>query len=198
MKDNRVLWDLIKYRIRQTTIRYSKVIAKNRKAQLLRAEEILKLREENVNSNPSEENIAKLEEARSEYETLYDYIIQGKIIRSKANWYEQGEKNTKYFLNLETSKTRRTSVRRLINADEKFVLNSKSIMKELEDFYTLLYKTSESTECDRRFQDFLNGVDVPKLSDDQKNLCEGLLSNNECFNALSKFPNGKKNLEMTA
>ena len=121
MNDNRVLWDLIKYRIRQTTIRYSKVIAKNRKAQLLRAEEILKLREENVNSNPSEENIAKLDEARSEYETLYDYIIQGKIIRSKANWYEQGEKNTKYFLNLETSKTRRTSVRRLINADEKFV-----------------------------------------------------------------------------
>ena len=191
VNDNRVLWDLIKYRIRQTTIRYSKVIAKNRKAQLLRAEEILKLREENVNSNPSEENIAKLDEARSEYETLYDYIIQGKIIRSKANWYEQGEKNTKYFLNLETSKTRRTSVRRLINADEKFVLNSKSIMKELEDFYTSLYKTSESTECDRRFQEFLNGVDVPKLSDDQKNLCEGLLSNDECFNALSKFPNRK-------
>ena len=64
-------------------------------------------------------------------------------------------------------------------------------MKELEDFYTSLYKNSESTDCDRRFQDFLNGVDFPKSSDDQKNLCEGLLSNNECFNALSKFPNGK-------
>ena len=54
-------------------------------------------------------------------------------------------------------------------------------MKELEDFYTSLYKNSESTDCDRRFQDFLNGVDIPKLSDQQKNLCEGLLSNNECF-----------------
>ena len=69
----------------------------------------------------------------------------------------------KYFLNLETSKTKRTSVRRLINADEKLVLNSRSIMKELEDFYTSLYKNSESTDCDRRFQDFLNGVDIPKL-----------------------------------
>ena len=64
-------------------------------------------------------------------------------------------------------------------------------MKELEDFYTSLNKNSESMDCDRRFQDFLNGVDIPKLSDDHKNLCEGLLSNNECFNALSKFPNGK-------
>jgi len=121
----------------------------------------------------------------------YDHIIQGKIIRSRATWYEQGEKNSKYFLKLETSKTKRTSVRRLINADEKLVLNSKSIMKELEDFYISLYKNSESTDCDRRFQDFLNGVDIPKLNDDQKNLCEGLLSNNECFNSLSKFPNGK-------
>lgn len=59
----------------QTTIEYSKVIAKNRKAQLLRSEEILKLREENFNNNPSEENITKLDEARSEYEALYDYII---------------------------------------------------------------------------------------------------------------------------
>ena len=42
VKDNRVLWDLIKYRIRQTTIRYSKMIAKNRKARLQRSEEILK------------------------------------------------------------------------------------------------------------------------------------------------------------
>ena len=97
VKDNRVLWDLIKYRIRQTTIKYSKVIAKNRKAQLLRSKEILKLSEENFNIDPSEENIAKLDEARGEYEALYDYIIQGKIIRSKANWYEQGEKNSKYF-----------------------------------------------------------------------------------------------------
>ena len=100
------------------------MIAKNRKAWLQRSEEILKRCEENFNIDPSEENIAKLDEARSEYETLYDYIIQGKIIRSRANWYEQGEKNSKYFLNLETSKTKRTLVRRLINADEKLVLNS--------------------------------------------------------------------------
>ena len=50
VKDNRVLWDLIKYRIRQTTIRYSKMIVKNRKARLQRAEEILKLREEKFSS----------------------------------------------------------------------------------------------------------------------------------------------------
>jgi len=142
-------------------------------------------------------NITTLDETRSEYEPLSDHFFQGKIIRSKATWFEQGEENSKCFLNFETTKTKRTSVRRLINADEKLVLNKKSIMKELEDFYLSLYKNSESTDCDRRFQDFLNGVDIPKLSDDQKNLFEELLSNNECVNSLSKFPT-EKHLEMTA
>ena len=64
-------------------------------------------------------------------------------------------------------------------------------MKELEDFYTSLYKNSESGDCDRRFHDFLNGDNIPKLDIDQKNLCDGLLTNNECLYALSKFPNGK-------
>ena len=121
---------------------------------------------------------------------MYDYIIQGKIIRSRANWYEQGEKNSKYFLNLE-NKTRKTSIRRLFNSDGKLILNSKIIMKELEDFYTALYRNQDSIDGDRIIPDFINSVHIPKLSDDQKNLCEGILSNTECFNALSKFPNGK-------
>ena len=73
VKDNRVLWDLIKYRIRQTTIRYSKVIAKNRKAQLLRAEEILKTTGGKTSTVIHlKKNITKLDEARSEYETLFN------------------------------------------------------------------------------------------------------------------------------
>ena len=36
---------------------------------------------------------------KSELDTLYDYITAGLIIRSKSNWYEQGEKSSKYFLN---------------------------------------------------------------------------------------------------
>ena len=72
-------------------------MAKNRKAQLLRSEEILKQREENFNNNPSEESITKLDEAMGVSMTHYMItLFRGKIIRSRANWYEQGEKNSKY------------------------------------------------------------------------------------------------------
>ena len=39
--------------------------------QLKRSEEILQLREENFNIDPSEENSTKLDQARNEYETLH-------------------------------------------------------------------------------------------------------------------------------
>ena len=64
-------------------------------------------------------------------------------------------------------------------------------MKELEDFYTTLYKNQDSSDCNHIIPHFLNSEHVPQLSEDQKNLCEGILSNIECFNALSEFPNGK-------
>ena len=57
---------------------------------------------------PSAENISQLENAKNEYESLYDYIVQGKILRSKRNWYENGEKNSKFFLNLEIKSSRKT------------------------------------------------------------------------------------------
>ena len=34
-------------------------------------------------------------------ENLNQYKTQGVILRSKAKWYEEGEKSTKYFLHLE-------------------------------------------------------------------------------------------------
>ena len=50
---------------------------------------------------PSKRNVEDLECLQAEYNQLYDYITQGAIVRSRATWYEKGEKNNKYFLNLE-------------------------------------------------------------------------------------------------
>ena len=37
----------------------------------------------------------------NELDTIYDYITEGIILGSKVNWYEHGEKSSKYFFNLE-------------------------------------------------------------------------------------------------
>ena len=66
----------------------------------------------------SEYKLTKLEELeylRTEYDSMYDYITQGAIIRSRATWYELAGRNNKYFLNLENSKRKKSTVGKVFN-----------------------------------------------------------------------------------
>ena len=108
--DKGLLWDLIKYKIRQVTLKYSKTKARERRSRLWEIENKLKERQEIFDTFPTESNAIQLETIKSEYNSLYDYTTQGNVIRSRANWYEHGEKNNKYFLNLESRKMSNSSV----------------------------------------------------------------------------------------
>ena len=63
-----------------------------------------------------------------------DYITQGTIIRSRANWYEKGEKNNKYFLNLEKSNKKKSCVRNIVSGDGTITANPKTIMNRSRIF----------------------------------------------------------------
>ena len=55
-------------------------------------------------------------------------------VRSRINWYENGEKNSKYFLNLETTRSSKTAVRRLFDSKGKITVNPQAIMNELKSY----------------------------------------------------------------
>ena len=65
-------------------------------------------------SNMSETLLTEHERTQAELENLYDYIADGAILRSKARWYKEGEKNTKYFLPLEKGNKTKSCIRKLI------------------------------------------------------------------------------------
>ena len=109
VNDKRVLWDLIKYRIKQVTIKFSKDKAKARRDKLRIIENSLKECEVDCGKSPSPDNIEKLEFLKHEYDSCYEYLLKGAIIRSRATWYEYGEKSNKYFLNLETQESPRAA-----------------------------------------------------------------------------------------
>ena len=77
----RLLWDIIKCRIR-----------KERRDKLLELEKEVKRCQEICDETPISENLTGLEETRIRYESAYDYVTQGAIIRSRVRWFEKGEK----------------------------------------------------------------------------------------------------------
>ena len=92
VSDKRVLWDLVKYRIRQTTMKYSKQKAAERRCRMQNLHEIIKTYEKECEANPSQNNYAALEEMKLAYDSELDHIVKGCIVRSRINWYENGEK----------------------------------------------------------------------------------------------------------
>ena len=88
---------------------------------------------------PSQENLSDLEILKTEYDSQYDYIAQGAIIRSRVNWYEYGEKSNKYFLNLENSKKKKSCIRKLVGFNDECIMAPKQIMTEIHSFYANLY-----------------------------------------------------------
>ena len=84
VEDKWLLWDLVKYRVRQTTIAYSTEKAKERRGKLESIENKLKECERLCAAEPAESNIEHFQKYKIEYDSLFDYIAQGNIVRSKA------------------------------------------------------------------------------------------------------------------
>ena len=100
-------------------------------------EQRLEKDEERCATLPTKENLEALQTTKIEFEKEFDYIVQGSIIRSRATWYKKGEKNNKYFLNIENSKKKKSSVRRLVLKNNMTSSNPKAIMDELKYFFLI-------------------------------------------------------------
>ena len=87
---------------RKFIIDYSKKKTPKIKQQKINLEQNLKILENNLTS---EENRKLYSDYKNELETIYDPIADGIRIRSKCEWYEHGEKSTKYFLDLEKKRS---------------------------------------------------------------------------------------------
>ena len=96
-----LFWEMIKLKVREKSLRYSKVKTKQTKQRELSVEQtIAKLQKELDNTLPLHLE-EKLNESRLEHEKIIEFCTKGAILRSKTRWYNEGEKNTKCFLNLE-------------------------------------------------------------------------------------------------
>ena len=122
----------------------------------------------------STSKLENLENLKMEYDSHFDYMAKGAIIRSRANWYEQGEKSNKFFLGLESNKGTKSCIRKVFTIDGMLTTNPKKISMEMVKFYSDLYAGNDK-EVDESHP-FLLSPEIPKLTSEMKNICEGKLS----------------------
>ena len=144
--------------------------------------------EQNLKSDNKESYTTYLQ-CKEEWARLIRKKNNGIIFRSKARWVEDGEKNTKYFLNLEKRNYNNKCIRKLITKENKELTSLEDIIEEEVLFYKTLYTTIRMNSLDSQ-EKFLNN-NIPKLNESDRLICDKLLSLEECTKALKLLPNNK-------
>ena len=94
--------------------------AKEERKQREELETTLKLLEKSLSS---EENQFLYDKCSRDLEEIYDNIAEGIRIRSRCQWYEEGEKSSKFFLSLKKFNGMQSQIRQIIvNDQEKLIL----------------------------------------------------------------------------
>ena len=117
--------------------------------------------------------------------------MDGLIIRTKANWIENGEKPSKYFCSLEKRNFVNKNIVKVVNDKNESVTNQEEILNEIKLFYQVLYHNNDDKLEEVSLSTLLNENTVPKLSDEQKQFLETHISSSEVHKSLKNLKNNK-------
>ncbi len=179
-------WEMIKCELRSTSISYAswKVkMERNHECRLLN-----ELRELERTIESSNENLKQYNSIKLKVEQIVENKSRGTFIRSCANYIEQGEKCTKYFLHKEINNSKKKHIKCLIT-DEGTIYEPSLILDKQKEYYSRLYTQNEYNICDGEC-DFFK-TDFPKLNEKEVNICDKIITLVEIGKGLSELPNNK-------
>jgi exonuclease III len=194
MPDKGFRWDYIQTELRGFCLKHSFKMNKDKKAFKSNVEKELKNIEIELEASFSEELVTKLLSLREELDKIHEIETRGAILRAKAMWAEAGEKNTKYFLNLEKRNSIEKHITQLELSDGTATRDPSVILSEQKTFYQRLYSDVvdvDSPVLSDIFNNKISDNKIVSMSDVEKSICEGLLTVEECTSALKEMMNGK-------
>ena len=114
--------------------------------------------------------------------------VRGAQVRSRVKWVEEGEVSSAFFCRLEKKRSMDRWVSALRLPDDSIVSDPADLCSSFSDFYSSLYSTSET---DASAQEALLANLPTPLPPEQSDLCDGLLSAEECHLALVGMAKGR-------
>jgi hypothetical protein len=179
-------WDYLKMMIRSDTMFYSgsknKIIKENR----TKLENKLRNLEEILPQSDNDNTLMEIETIKLELEQINKEKTKASIFRSKCDWSEHGEQNSKFFLNLEKYNYSNKTIS-ILEIDKKEINTENEINENIKKYYEKLYSKNE---CNSQLLDDIS-VDLPKLSDLDMAKTNGVITETEALKALKTLSNGK-------
>ncbi len=180
-------WEFLKQSIKEESISFSG----NRRRQLCRdrvclTNRLIRLRQRLVDGDNTVADC--ILDTESRLKALYSKELQGIIVRSRAEWIEEGERPTRYFFQLQKAKAQKCHISSVYNSAGIEVFTQDEIEQAHVDFYSSLF-SEEPVDLDIQ-NDLLSSLSR-QLSADQASLCEGALTLDEISFAVKNMNTNK-------
>ena len=185
------MFELIKVKVKELRIAYSINKARSKKCRILQLEKAIDVIDSKLTKNNTAENLLlERQNIKLKLSELYNERTKAAFIRSHSKWIEEGEKNSSYFLALESHRQANNCIDTLLGENGQMANTDKDILKTITNFYTNLYSSKNPKISD--INDYLRKCEVKKkLSREDSDSCEGFITNQECKYALNSMKTNK-------
>ena len=164
-------WEVVKYKIKHLTIEISKSLN-------ITKDKIIKL-EKRLNEIKDSESLALIREynfLNQQIKAYYEKQLEAARIRSRIQTYEEGEKSTKFFLNVEKKNVSDKTWSRIKCQNGTYSSNINTIINEQKTYYKALFTSEGSNETEA--VKLLEHVDKT-LNLEQKHFCDAEINEKE-------------------
>ena len=116
-----------------------------------------------MQNTESPEILENLNRSKTALENMHEKRTKSLIIQSRIQYYEEGEKNSKFFLNL-VKKNQENSLIRSLKTSDGTVDNPEDILKEMNKSYKNLYDSKDIEDPKVWINDIKN--DIPQIREE--------------------------------
>ena len=184
--------ELLKVKIREKSIMYSKIKSFEKRNRLASLYSDFNACEEKLATNPNcQRLLASRERTKTQIEIIEHERLKSYQLRSKIKYIADGDKNSKYFFNLEKSNAKAKLFPNIEHEDGRLITNQHDIRNTQREFYQKLYSHErENPYLENDIDAFLRDSNVPSLTENETNSCEGEITIDEATKALKDMNSG--------
>ena len=183
---------MFKIRIREFSQKLCRKKALDRKNDKFSLDKKLCELEKQIDVNIPDQQVEKeYNDTKERLEKIHRHESRGAAgIRARIRWMEEGERSTKFLGGLEKSNAKKKEISQLKRGnDNRIVSKNEEIMEEVIEYYSNLYKKEKhNTKNMSNYTCFQN---IDQLFNENKEMCEGLLTEEECIHAVFAMQKNK-------